>query len=208
MRCIQIFIFLLVNLLGANSLALAQPDSDGEIDSHLIKGNKLFHNGAYEKALDHYRIVFEQQPSNNVVLDQINKAEDELLYKTIIDGINAEDRCREYIDKYGSAGKYIFNVKGILGQKLLDQAYNYYNEKDIEPLEDIYIEYLILLGSEKSREMKQWLYLLCIEKAEDYSDQREWGNAQVFFEKSLKYATNDKDFSEAQKGVKTSIKRQ
>jgi tetratricopeptide (TPR) repeat protein len=207
MKGVQFSILLFVNLLCANSLAIAQPDSDSEIENHIIKGNELFRDGAYQEALVNYRKVIEHQSSNNYVAAKINKAEDELLYKAITDGVEIEANSREYIHKYGKDGKYIFNVKGILGQELLDQAYKHYNNKKIAALETTYIDYLILLGSEKSREMKQWLYLLCAEKAEDYSDQKQWQNAMVFFEKSLKYATNDRQFSEAQKGIEHALKK-
>jgi len=201
-----ILILIQGNLLCAYSYAaMAQP---GNINyNHLIEANSLFYNGEYEKALINYRVVIEQQPSNNYVLEQIRKAEEELLYAEIMAGNNAEQNSLDYISEYGDEGKYIVNVKNVLSQKLLSQAYRYYQAKDIELLESTYIEYLTLLGSVKSNEMKQWLYSLCNEEAVKSLKGKKWTEAKTFFERSLKFASTNAEFSDAQKGIARASKK-
>lgn len=198
-------ILVMGNLLCSSSFALAQPEN--ETYSQLIQANSLFHDGKYEEALINYRTVIERQPSNNYVLEQIRKAEEELLYIEITDGINVDENCLEYISKYAENGKYILNVKNVLSQHLLAQAYKYYQNKEIESLESIYREYLNLLGSVKSNEMKQWLYSLCNEMATEGLRKKEWISAKLFFERSLKYVSTNLEFTEAQKGIALASKK-
>lgn len=198
-------ILVLGNLLCSYSYAVAQPENESY--SELIQANSLFHEGKYEQALINYRKVIERQPSNNYVLEQIRKAEEELIYVKITDGIHVDENCLEYIGKYGDDGKYILNVKNILSQNLLAQAYKYYQSKEIESLERIYKEYLNLLGSVKSNEMKQWLYSLCNEVATENLRKKDWTNAKVLFERSLKYSSTSLEFSEAQKGITRAAKK-
>lgn len=200
-----IIILVMGNLLCAHSYAHAQPE--GEDYDHLIRANSLFHDGEYEEALVNYQIVLDRQPSNNYALDQIRKAEDELLYIKIIDASNAGDDCFEYMNKFGDEGKYIIKVKNILSQHLLSRAYKYYQNKEIELLENIYIEYLTLLGSVQSNEMKQWLYSLCNEEAVKHLRKKDWKDAKLFFERSLKYAGTNSEFKDAQKGIARASKK-
>lgn len=200
-----IIILVLVNLLCAHQYVFAQPE--GEAHNHLILANSLFHDGKYEEALVNYQMVIEQQPSNNYALDQIRKSEDELLYIEIIDGSNPGEYCLEYMNKFGDEGKYIIKVKNILSQNLLAQAYKFYQKKEIDFLEGIYLEYLTLLGSVQSNEMKQWLYSLCNEEAIHHLKKKEWVDAKSFFERSLKYAGTNTEFSDAQKGIARASKK-
>ncbi|NEN23554.1 hypothetical protein G3O08_08575 [Cryomorpha ignava] len=198
-------ILILGNLLCSYSYAVAQPEN--ETYGHLIQANSLFHDGKYEEALINYQVVIENQPSNNYVLEQIRRAEEELLYTEITDETNTDENCRKYISKYGEEGKYILNVKNILSQNLLSEAYKYYQNKEINSLENTYKEYLSLLGSVKSNEMKQWLYSLCIEMATEEIRKKEWMSSKVLFERSLKYSSTDLEFSEAQKGIERASKK-
>lgn len=204
MRLAQFFIFGFFSLWCAVSTC-AQPDT--EIGKYLLAGNKLFEQGEYQKALEKYEEVIEKQPTNIYVIAKMARAEEELLYARISKEENPVAECREYIGKYSDEGKYILNVKNRLGQLFLANAYTAYQNQDIAQLENIYVEYLVLLGTSGSNEMKQWLYLLCSEKAEALLEEKQWNEAKTYFNKCAKYAGTDREFKNAQSGVSLAEKK-
>ncbi len=184
---------------------MAQPNS--ALESYLLDGNKYFEQGDYAEALMNYKELIAQQPSNIYVIEQMARAEEELLYKEISEGENPEADCIVYINQYGDEGKYIVNVKNILGQRFLAAAYKNYQERDIMALEILYVEYLTLLGAERSGEIKKWLYQLCNEKADASLKVKDWETAKVYFEKCLMYNTSEKEFKSSQNGLARALKK-
>ncbi len=205
MKKLLILLFVFINLICAQLYAKAQPDKD--IGTYLLDANDQFKEGNYTGALINYQEVLRLQPTNYFAVSQVAKAKEELLYLDIIDGKNFEKDSRLYIEIYGSEGKYINTVKSGLGKNFINRAFQKYKDRDPEALEEIYVEYLFLLGSENSEEMKSWLYILCNEAGQNFLENKDWKRAKLYFEKSVKYAGSNSEFRKSQEGIEMAKKK-
>lgn len=193
-------------ICGGSIQLHAQPENS--LNATLLEANRLFDEAMYEEAIAHYNMVLEQQPSNGFVLERIKKANEEIIYAEILEGIDVEKNALAYLSLYDNDGKYTTNVQKELSRKWLSQAYQYYHKQEIEKLENLYIEYLNVLGRVNAKEMKSWLYSLYYDEAVKKLKKKKWKDAKFLFEQSVKYANDSGDeFKNAQEGIMKASKK-